>query len=463
MVLSPTRPAPEKDIREAVALGLAALCDWAAGRMGEPLPAAVRRRAALVLADDTAAMVAAAAEPQVRAAQGTILRAGGQEAAVFSGARLRGGREAAAAANGVAVTWAELDEGYRAIPCHAGAYILPALLAEAEADDHPIEDVLRALALAYEITARIARAFPFGGLTVHPHGAFNAIGAAAGLGLLRRLDVGTLRDALTSASTLVCPGPFNHAFEGALVRNLWTSLGATAGFRAADLAPLGIAGLEAAPYDVFVTNLGCRAVPVELTDGLGEADWAIAAGYHKLHACCQYAHSAVEAALELAAAGLRPDDIATIEVETHARGLALDVVRPATVLAAKFSMPHIMAAVAGRGSAGADSFTAETLADPRIAALRGRVRMRPHDDVRAPPHDRPAVVHWLLRDGTRLTAACASARGGADQPFGEGELFDKFAALTAPALPAAGAVLRALVEDGPRREGWRSLVASLTA
>src|SRR5256885_2487954 len=40
---------------------------------------------------------------------------------------------AVAAANGAAATWCELDEGYRLAPAHAGAYILPALLAEAEA------------------------------------------------------------------------------------------------------------------------------------------------------------------------------------------------------------------------------------------------------------------------------------------------------------------------------------------
>ena len=38
-------------------------------------------------------------------------------------------RFSAACANGMAITWCELDEGFRNASCHAGAYTLPALLA----------------------------------------------------------------------------------------------------------------------------------------------------------------------------------------------------------------------------------------------------------------------------------------------------------------------------------------------
>jgi hypothetical protein len=202
LVTNPGKPAVDRSHRDAVAVGLERLCEWAVAARSAPLPDAVRRRAALVVSDDIAAMVVAASEPQVSAAQERILSSGGKaEATVFGSSRTKAPRSLAAAANGLAVPWAELDEGYRPLPCHAGGYTLPALLAEAEAEKASVQDVLRALCISYEITTRIAHTFPFDSLTIHPHGAFNAIGAAAGIAVLRGYDAAMLCDTLKSAAT----------------------------------------------------------------------------------------------------------------------------------------------------------------------------------------------------------------------------------------------------------------------
>jgi 2-methylcitrate dehydratase PrpD len=447
-----------------VAAATASLCDWAACAIREPLPAAVQRRAALVIADDLAAMTVASREPQVAAGQAIILReSGAPEASLFAAGRHKASRATIAAANGLAITWAELDEGFRFVPCHAGAYVLPALLAEAEATDATVSDVLRALAVGYEITARIALAFSFPGLTIHPHGGFNAIGAGVGLALLRGYDAGLLRTTLTAAATLVAAGPFNHAIDGALVRNVWTSLGATAGFRAADFAPLGIAGLDTALHDVFVGGFHCVCDPDRLDAGLGES-WAIESGYHKLYACCQYTHASVQAALELAGRdAAKGRSITAIEVETHDKALALAGTAPETVLGAKFSLPHAMAAVAVLGTGGARGFEATTLADPAFAAMRDKVRLTRHPAIGDWPNDRPARVHWVFADGSRESAACDNARGGADQPFSEAELLQKFGELTGDILPGAPAVLAEIGTGAPATlaASWRACAARL--
>ena len=69
MVLSPSLPEAATDDRLAAVDGLQALCAWAVAQAKQPLPENVRRRAALVLADDISAMVAASSEPQVEKAQ----------------------------------------------------------------------------------------------------------------------------------------------------------------------------------------------------------------------------------------------------------------------------------------------------------------------------------------------------------------------------------------------------------
>lgn len=454
------------DLRARTGEGMRRLAEWAASAETRALPDAVRRRAALILLDDLGAMVAGAVEPQVATALAGFTRsAGAAESTVFAPNAPRLDRYSAAAANGMAAAWCELDEGYRAIPCHAGAYLLSALLAEAEAGGATVADVLDALTIAYEVTVRIAHAFPFSPLNVHPHAAFATIGAAAGAAVARRLNAKALLGAVTGAASMSFAGPFNHAPLGALIRNAWTSAGAWIGLRSADWAESGIGGLPETPYDVFATCFGTAALPDQLTDGLG-GTWAIARGYHKIFACCQYAHSTVEASLRLherlraAPAG----ELAEIVVETHPLGLTLTTVEPATVLGAKFSMPHAAAAVARLGTGGQTAFSSAALDDPAIADLRKRVRLTALESVGAPPYDRPARVTWRFRDGTEWSERCDSARGGADQPFDDTTLLAKLAENTGAEFPAMRVCLEAiLAADGTAlARRWAETVQIMT-
>ncbi|PVE22189.1 MmgE/PrpD family protein [Microvirga sp. KLBC 81] len=453
--------------RERSAVAFSTLVAWAAEAVRTPVPEPVRRRAALILADDLGAMVAGAAEPQVAAARTVLARTSRvPEATVYAKDAPRLDRYSAAAANGMAATWCELDEGFRGVPCHAGAYALPAILAEAEACSAPVESVLASLAVAYEVTTRIARAFPFATLTVHPHAAFAAIGAAAGGALIRKTDAETLLAAVSGAASMSFAGPYNHAIEGALVRNAWTSAGSWIGLRSVDWAEAGIGGMAETPYDVFVGAFGTGWAPDALTERLGE-HWAVAGGYHKIFACCQYAHSAIEATLDLharlAASGRRSADILEIVVETHPHGLTLATVEPRTTLAAKFSMPHAVAASAVLGTGGQKAFSDATLSDPEIAALRRRVRLVPHPEIGAWPKDRPARISWRFSDGETWAAACDSARGGADQPFDQATLFEKLSETTGDTFPRMAETLAAIVacEPDALRRPWRALVAEM--
>ena len=426
---------------------------WAAQAVEHPLPEPVRRRAATILADDIGAMAAGSLEPQVIRAQEMFSRSSSaaKEATVFARNAPRLDRYAAASANGIAITWCELDEGFRNASCHAGAYALPALLAESEARGASVDEVLRTLAIAYEVTTRFALAFPFPSLTVHPHAAWAPLGAALGASLARRQDARTLAAAATGAASMTFAGPFDTAVEGSLVRNGWTSAGAWIGLRAADWAEAGIGGGAATIHDVFAGSLRTGVKPEALTDALGER-WSVASGYHKIFACCQYAHTAVEATLELLArnGAHSPAEIDEIVVETGPGGMALTTIEPQTVLAAKFSIPHAVAATAVLGTAGARAFTFDTLRDEEIAALRRRVRLAPYPNIGAWPKDRPARVVWKFRDGTQLSAASESARGGADQPFDEATLLAKLAENASAMFPKLPDALAQVIHGDPQ-------------
>jgi 2-methylcitrate dehydratase PrpD len=354
-----------------VAEGLTVLTAWSSQLEWSSFPDQIRLRAALVLCDDLAAMVAARDEPEVIAFHdGMAQSSGAAEATVFNGRGMRLDRYSAAVANGGAGDWCELDEGYRRAICHAGIYCLPALLAEAEATGATGIDLLRALVVGYEVTTRVARTFTWPNLTLHPHGSLAAVGAAASVAALRRVSARDAAAVVSSAATMVVPGPYNHAVEGALIRNLWPGVGAWSGMRAVDWVAAGITGRPESLHDVCANVFGASAAPGELTDALGD-DWGLADGYHKLFACCQYAHSAVEATQALLQKAKNPQ-INHIHIDTHWRGQTLDNATPATTLASKFSMQHILASTIAHGHAGAEAFHASTLHDPQITSLRDR-------------------------------------------------------------------------------------------
>ena len=458
-------PNAQQKLREQSAIELKRLCHWFVSAKNQQVPDDIRSRAALVLFDDIGAMVAASSEPQImsmhnRLSNETLKK----QATIFTKFAPKSDVLNAASANGMAAAWCELDEGYRLAPCHAGAYILPTLLAHAEVNSMQLEQVLHALVLAYEVTTRFARAYPFPIMSVHPHAAFATIGAVCAAALSRDCDADLFMRALTGACSMTFAGPYQHAVDGALVRNAWTAASPWIGMRSMDWAEDGIGGIEQTPYDVFVGCFGTTCKPEELTQDLGKT-WAISDGYHKIFACCQYAHSMLEASLELhnRLGSVESHKIQAIEVETHPRGLTLTGANPENVLAAKFSMPHAAAAVACLATGGQSAFSAQALQQSDIARLRENVLLKPYEPLAPWPHDRPARVTWILADGTRHVAECLNARGGADMPFDQETLLQKFKENTQATFPAMINYARQIIKGHSEfdRIGWDQLVEKM--
>jgi 2-methylcitrate dehydratase PrpD len=437
------------------------LFDWAAARRWQDLPARVRRRARWILADDLAAMIAAASEPEVEAYRRMIeARASVREATIVGPGLPRTDRWQAASANGVAITWCELDEGFRLATCHAGAYAIPALLAEADAAGLTLADVLASLVVSYECVTRFATCFRSRTPKVHTHALWSPVGAALAVSHARHFDAKQMFDAVTAATTLGSLGPRPHLVEGVLVRNGWAAAGAVAGMQCADWAQCGIGGAASSAPAVYRDILGADVDAGALTDGLGE-QWAVESGYHKLHACCQHGHSAVEAIQDaLREAPIDADAVESIEAFTHPLAYSLGNAHPKTGLGAKLSMPHMIAATLVYGSADAASFAPPALADPRVARLRARVRLMRYEGDMTPPFDRPARLVMTLATGERRIAECRSARGGPDRPLSDAELRDKIARLSSPVLPGLAQLVDRGDDDDADRP-WRAVLESM--
>ena len=439
---------PDSKESYAIAERLSSLAGWAADHGAMEIPDAVVRRAAIVLCDDLAAIVSASRDPLLYGLTDQLLGDAGRPAAtVFRGGRVRTDRYSAALANGAAAPWNELDGGSRRVPCHSGTYALPALLAEAEAEGLSTRETLRCLVVAYEVVTRIALAFGQPRLDLHPHALFAALGAAAAVAAARRYDRARFLDTLAIASTLAAPGPFSHAVRGSFVRNMWVGAGSWAGLRAADWARCGLAGLAEAPCDVFhgVFRTGCD--PESLIAGLG-ADWQIEHGFHKIYPCCQYAHSTVEAISELLPKlppGLHGRDCEELVIEIHEKGRLLDERQPPTVLAARFSIPHIAAVAVVHGRVDTETLGAASLVDPLVAAVRHRVVLRPYVPDLLAPNDRPARVSLVFSGGAKFQAECLCARGSPGKPFDPETIRAKVAGICEGIYPGMSEAMDRLV------------------
>lgn len=421
----------------------------------------LRRKVTLVVVDDLAAMVAGHLHPEIRRlAEDALGRGGPAESSLLTGVRLP--REKAAAINAAAAAWDELDEGYRPATCHGGLYTVPAVLAEAEATDLTVAEVLAATVVGYEVVTAFARVLPPPRpLVLHPHATLSPIGAAAGLTWLRTRDAEAVLRAVDVAATMSMAGPFDHAVTGAQVRNAWPAAGAVLGFLAADVSAAGLGGEPTSAWDTFARGYGHVLDEDELQNDFSR--WAILDGYHKVYAACQYTHSALEAALELVEgplAGRSSDDVEEVVVWTHPLAYPLDNASPTTTLAGKFSLPHVVSAVLVTGRTDPSTFDASLLVDASVDHVRKRVRLEPFEPLPPAPHDRPARLRVRLTDGTTAESRVLSAVGGTDRPLEEAQVLDKIAGLTRDIAPSFHEVARSLVngiEVDDRR--WRRVLA----
>jgi len=464
------RSAPVAAARSAVADGMRQLAEWASSIEAGAVPTRSRRHAVLVIGDMLAAILAVRDEPEMRRAHEALLASPGRcEATVFRGGRDRTGRVAAAVANGLAGNGAQLDPGYRKVPCHAGLYIVPALLAEAESVGMTVAEVLHVMAVAFEVTTRIPRAFPAPPSRLYPAAIYGAVGTAATVALARHLSGAALCDALATASTLVAPGPFALAVRGDFACDTWAGTGAWNGFQAVEWSGFGFTASADTPFDVYAVALGCGCEPDQLTGRLGK-EWAIDLSFHKVFAACQYTHSAIEATLALrgdlpARAAIRDDAITRVLVETGPLGMTLDNAVPRSRLATKYSMQHAVAATLVTGDGGVGAFDGNSVENPVIKRLRERVTLAPMESRLPPPNDRPSRVTVTLADGSAVTRTCLSARGGPDRPLDEDEIMSKIATISAPVYPRLADGLKGLLElpAATLARPWPELLEALLA
>ncbi len=411
---------------------LGALADLAATTTPPP---EVRAKAALVLADTIGAIAGGAAEAEVARLSERLLDRSDGHAPIIGPGGIADARTAALL-NGTAGTALEMDEGHQFCKGHPAIHVIPAVLAEAAGKALSGPAVLDAIAVGYEVAARVGIAASLRP-SMHPHGTWGAIGAAAAILRLRGAAAAEIRDGMNMAASLGLSTSRRTMLEGGTVRNVFAGVSNQMGLLTADLVAAGFSGDGEGVAHVFGNVVSDRFEASALAEALGER-WEITRNYFKLHACCRFNHATLDA-LDLLIAdapAFAPGDIADITVNTYGLAVELDDAAPRNVLAAKFSVPFAVATRLVTGTTTVESFSAARVGDEAIRELAGRVRLLEDTAMSAMlPDQRPARTTVALKDGRGFTAAVETNRGDWANPYSEAELHDKYLSLTARPWP----------------------------
>jgi 2-methylcitrate dehydratase PrpD len=343
----------------------------------------------------------------------------------------------AALVNAVASHTAELDDIYRDGIYHPGSPTVAAALALGERLDASGADLLRAVAVGYEIGDRVSAAVnPAHYRFWHTTGTIGTLGAACAAADLLGLDRTAFAHAVATATTMAAG--LQQAFRSdAMSKPLHAGHAAEAGLLAALAAGRGYTGA----LDVLEGAAGFGA-------GLaGSPDWSAAVADPgralligeatvKNHACCGHTFAAVDGALQLRGEGLDPRDVAAIEVRTYTTATRVaGNAEPRTEFEAKFSTSYCVAAALRLGSVRLRAFEPSSLGDPGIRDLARRITVVADDAMeQAFPRQRQATVTVKLADGTTRSAHRSTRKGDPDDPLTDAELTEKFTELSTPVL-----------------------------
>jgi 2-methylcitrate dehydratase PrpD len=341
----------------------------------------------------------------------------------------------AAFVNGTAAHGEDFDDTFEGGPVHAGAVIVPAVLAACERQKRDGKAALIGIAVGCEVMCRLSTVVPKAvhEAGFHPTAIFGVMGAAAGVGAALELNAKQIVDALGIAGSFA-GGIIEYLTNGAWTKRLHPGWAAQSGYRAALLARSGFFG----PRTVFEGTHGLFRGFAHTTQGdyaqledFGKR-WVIETLAFKPYPCRTMAHPYIDCARRLAARGIKADDIKEMVCEVgegtvHRLWEPLAAKqRPPNGYAAKFSTPFILASGFVRGGVGLDAFTEEAVRDPAVLALAGKVRyvVDPNNPY---PKAFTGHIRAVLNDGRVIEERQPHFRGGAQEPLTQADIVDKFA------------------------------------
>jgi 2-methylcitrate dehydratase PrpD len=341
----------------------------------------------------------------------------------------------AAFVNGTAAHGEDFDDTFEGGPVHAGAVLVPAVLAACERYAIDGAAALKGIAVGIETMCRLSTVAPTKAHKAgfHPTAVFGAAGAAAGVATALGLDRKQTVDALGIVGSMAS-GIIEYLAEGTWTKRMHAGWAAQSGLRAALLARAGFSG----PRTVFEGAHGLFHGFANTLDGDYAAltgdfgtRWVTETLAFKPYPCGTMTHPYIDCARRLGQRGIKPADVKDIvcdvgEGTVHRlwEPLAAKQV-PNNGYAGKFSQPYCIAAGFVRGNVGLGDFTDAAVRDEAVLALAGKVRYRIDPD-NPYPRNFTGHIRATLNDGTVVEERQPHMRGGAHEPLTRADIEDKF-------------------------------------
>jgi 2-methylcitrate dehydratase PrpD len=396
------------------------------------LPAVVRRKCEDLLIDVVGLCVTARNEDYVKAS----LAAWDDDGVCTAIGHAKPMSPAGAAfVNGTAIHGEDFDDTFEGGPVHAGAVIVPAVLAACERYNPNGPSALLGIAVGVEVMCRLSTVAPTLAHKAgfHPTAIFGAAGAAAGVAAALGLDRRQTVDALGVVGSMAS-GIIEYLAEGTWTKRMHAGWAAQSGMRAALLARAGFSG----PRTVFEGVHGLFHGFTNTTKGdygavIGDFGdrWVTETVAFKPYPCGTMTHPYIDCARRLATQGVKAEDVVEMVCEVGEGTVhrlwepLVAKQRPQNGYAGKFSTPYCIAAGFIRGNVGLGDFSDEAVHEPAVVALAQKVRYQ-IDPANPYPRNFTGHIRAVMTDGHVLEERQPYLRGGAHEPLTRQDIEDKF-------------------------------------
>jgi 2-methylcitrate dehydratase PrpD len=409
----------------------AQIAEFAAAYRYETLPSSVAAKAREIVLDTIGAMVLGAGIEYTAVSRVAALArdVGGPPQCTIIGYGFQTDLLSAALVNGVAGYAADV-EGAGIGRQHAAAVLVPTILTVGEYTRASGRMLVAALALGYEVAARIddaaatERSYPH---SFHPSAVFGHFGAVAAAGHLFGLSPDGFERALGLAG-LTAGGLIKWIDDPSEdSRPLVIGNAVQLGVRAALLAARGFGGprgiLDPGGYDLYDALSG-EAHVERLTANLGTDHRILGAGGYKRHPCCGDIHAGIDALLSiLEEHDLAPERIARIVHRVHPNRARVIDGNPLKSHCAQY----ILAVAAVERRIDSDVILRDRReSDRRVAELFGRVELVADEELARTGAHQPAIVELTTTDGRVHRQRVDHFRGSRENPMTPEELRAKY-------------------------------------
>lgn len=403
----------------------------------QELPEQVLRECKHRILDTLGAMVSGSRMKPGEMALKYVRTLGGDEQASVIGSDFRTTAVNAALANAMCAHADETDDFEPVTKAHPGCSVVPAALAIGEREHRSGQDVIRAVALGYDLTCRLL--FALGPDLVRgshrsaegTSSTFGALGAAASLA---RLDEKGMRYAISYSSQQVS-GLWSWVKDKDHIEKAFdfAGMGARNGVMAVDMVKNGLTGVDDVldgTHNVFIA-LSSDPKPEEMVKDLGKRFYVTETAI-KTFSVGYPIQSPLDAMLTLRKRhSLAPDNVRSILVKlpTDAMGIVGESAMP------DVNCQHLVAVALVKGAVSFnDSHDVALMHDPKILQQRAKVTLAGDKALMDPAAPRGAVVEVTLTDGKKVEHFTKYPPGTKENPLSTEAVAAKTRDLIAPVL-----------------------------